>query len=131
MNLFNVVDQACKGKTASCTVHLGEIVTNFDWDRVAFVKMQAWAKDPASAIGIQELKMDEFEDLIVFANGNKAVHTIRRDYDPEIPFDRTIFLNFADLKTQWQIFPKAKAKFNVQRLEEGKLINIDLAPIEN
>jgi hypothetical protein len=91
MNLYNLIDKACDGKEDVCTLHLGQLVTDVEWDRVAFVRMQAWAKDPSDAIGVDALDIDEFEDLIVFARDRQAVCAIKRDYDPEVPYDHTVF----------------------------------------
>lgn len=130
MNLYDRMEKACQGKSENCTVNLGELVTDFDWDRVAFIKMQAWAKDPAALIEVDQLAMDEFEDLIVFANDRQVMRVLKRDYDPETPFDQTIFLDFGAEKALWKVFPKAEAVFEVHRLTEGALHNIDLVPAQ-
>jgi hypothetical protein len=127
-DLFFTLQAACQGQASPCTVKLAEVATDFEWDRVAFVKMQAWASNPASALGIDALKMDEFEDLIVFADGPKATWIIRRAYDPEMPWNETVFLDFGTDRSLWRIFEKADAVFGVNILQTGAIQNIDLIP---
>ncbi len=129
MNLYNIIDKACKGKADICTLNLGQLVTDVEWDRVAFVRMQAWAKDPGAAIGVDDLNIDEFEDLIVFAKDRQAVYVLKRDYDPEVPYDHTVFLDFGVDKLHWQVFAKDEAIFKAMRIADGELHNIDLVPI--
>ncbi len=112
--LFAKIEASCQAKEDSCIISFAEIITDIEWDRVAFIKMQAWAENPAETVGIDELKMNEFEDLIVFAQDRKAVEVIRTKYDPEQATEKSVNLEFKDDRTHIQIFPKPHANFKAQ-----------------
>jgi hypothetical protein len=128
--LFLRIESACAQNTAAdCRVDLSELVTDVEWDRIAFVRMQAWADHPAEHLGVNELKVNEFEDVIVFAKGQTVTRTIRRQYQPEVAYRSTVFLADEAFDGNFGTYARTEAKFSVKSVGSALAANFELLPI--
>jgi hypothetical protein len=114
MNLFQTIDEVCKN--GKCQVDLGKLVPG-NWDRVAFVRM--YSAQIAEKIGVTELEIPEFQEAILFIQGDKVLDKQVRDYDPEVPYNHTVFLDFGAERAKFLVFPKDSSGFMAE-LEEGE-----------
>lgn len=128
MTSFAPLIEYCKGVATPCKVRLSEI-TKFEWDRVAFIRMQASPTQAAAALGLKALPKKEFEDLIVFMKGDQIASMDKRPYDPERPFHRTVFLDFDETRDKWKIFTQNQDLFQVIIDSSDGHDNILLRPI--
>lgn len=129
MEFFQPVFESCKQFQGDCKVNFADL-TDFEWDRMAFVQMQVSDAEVAQALGITEIDRAEFEDWIIFLRDDKIVHHLVRAYHPEKPFDRTIFFDFGDRQGQIRIFSEEEAVFKAVVDQGEGIVNIDLEPWE-
>ena len=129
MNTAIPLLERCKATGTTCRVRLSE-VTRFEWDRVAFVRMQTPPTQAASALGLKELAIPEFEDWIVFLKGDRIASVDIRRYNPEQPFDQTVFLDFSGTREMWKIFTRDQDLFEVVINSSSGRNNIILKPVQ-
>ncbi len=105
-------------------------LTDFEWDRMAFVQMHATNTATATALEISDITRPEFEDWIVFLLKDKMVHHVTRTYDPEVAYNKTLFFDFGDRQGQIRVFPKEESIFKVIVDQGEGIVNIDLQPLD-
>lgn len=124
MKLYDAITQACAGR-APCEIELAAL-TPFTWDRVGFVPMHASNKKAALAMGVAALSRPDFEDWIVFVRAGEVVGVERRAYEPEAPFQRTVFLSAGASPREVVVVPLAQARFRASVVPAKEAHNVEL-----
>lgn len=115
LNLYDALRERCSADAHDCRINLAT-VTDFQWDRVVFVKMTASTKAVAAATGVDIPARQEFEDLVLFVEKDVIVASVARQYSPEEPFRDTVFLDFSNTSEKFLVFPRAEATFIARRV---------------
>jgi hypothetical protein len=128
MQLYERLEARCPCQGDACIVRLRDVV-DFEWDRVVFIRMHAIASQVALALGIARVELPEFEDRILFLDGEEIRLTDSRSYHPEKPYDRTVFLDFSSIDGKFAIIARDAAVFRLECRSSGTLRNMMLVPM--
>lgn len=114
LDLYPALDRICPVPETACTIDLSKI-TDFEWDRVVFVKMTAATTLVAAEVGVEHIEREEFEDIILFLKAHEIQRVVKRKYHPEKPFSKTVFCDFSKTRKRYLIFDKSQAIFKATR----------------
>ena len=127
MKLYEQLQAHCPCQGDACVIHLQE-VTDLEWDRVVFIRMNAIPSKVAAALGVSRIELPEFEDRILFFEGDRILSIDRRIYHPDTPYDRTVFLDFSAIDRNFEVFSRNAAVFSLVCSLSGDRRNIMLVP---
>lgn len=116
MEIYTTLDKHCPA--GNCQVDLGELVKG-DWTQAIFVKRMTPISVLSERVETEELKIGEFDDVIIFANGREVERVEKRTYRPEQPFNGTIFLDYPDGSGPLVYYARNEARF-AMRITEGE-----------
>lgn len=125
MKLFKALDEACAKKEDLCEVNLASI-TDFNWDKVVFVRMQATTTEFEEVTQIKAVDLPEFDDLVLFFSDGKEVFRDSRTYNPDQGYNKTYFLDFLGNKRHVEAFDREEAIFRLKKSEIGEYFNFQL-----
>lgn len=101
-----------------CRVALAD-VTDFAWDRVAFVADLTPSIEVEAALGVSGLGMPNMEDWIIFVDRGKVVHIERKRLDADRIPEYVVFVDYDALPKRapqrWLIYQRDEAVFDVMR----------------
>jgi len=115
VDIYEALNAICPVTATTCVIELWKI-TDFEWDRVVFVKMTAANSVVAARTGVKQIPREEFEDVILFLAGHQVVRVAKRRYHPEKPFSRSVFFDFSGTAERYLIFSRAEAVFKAWRV---------------
>ncbi len=89
MELYFLLESHC-GSAEVCEVDLAQF-TPWEWDQLVVVGMHALPSQAAAAVGSGDHSVPEFEEQLIFLRQGEVVKVVKRTYDPEKPYHRTVF----------------------------------------
>lgn len=127
MEFFDPIYQDCLLEGGQCDVDFTRY-TDFEWERMAFVRMWADPTETAAALGVPSFFMEEFYDGIFFMRDDKIVHEVLIPYEVEHPSNHTVFMDFGDKPAKHYVVPRASAVFHAVIEDHEGYQNVWLSP---
>lgn len=116
MELFNLIESHC-GASEACEVDLSQL-TPWEWDKLVVVKMHSLPSQVTVAVGINGYTVPEFEEQLIFLQENDVVKVVKRTYNPEKPYNQTVFFEGIPKGEKILSLSSSEASLKIRR-EEG------------